>query len=483
MVVQQRGELANLERQYAAKLSVYKPQWPEMVELKARIDQARKGLEAVTGRALADARDAARSEYQTALRQEQSLIDELARAKNENRQLNSAAVEYTNLQIEISTKRTLLNELMKNQSQTDVSSRLQATRESNVRVVDRALVPGAPFRPSLRRNLTAGLGSGLLAGIALVFFLHYLDRTLKSPEELERVLGLPLLATIPERLADRQEGALRALWLRVRLRVWLRLRPEKAQGAVRQEPGGFGGRGADRAAAAFAAAARGLRGLPHPAHRAAAVDRARAQGDPGHLGGARRGEDLDRLEPGGRPLAAAEARPAGRRRPAQAARARHLRRLEPRGAGQAPDPEGRSVEKIVFQTKIPNLWIVPSGPIPPNPSELLASERMREFLEWAKSHFDLVIVDSAPTLAVTDAIIAGKLADGVVLCLRAGYVQRRDAIACRDRLAQSEVRILGAVLNCHELSYGRYRKGYAGAYAYEAYGASSEEPGKKVAAL
>ena len=194
----QSSELMAMERDYASKLKIYKPEWPAMVELKGKIDQARRNLEIASRQALGRAREAARGEYQTALRQEQALAAELGAAKSENRQLNSAAVEYNNLQIEIATRRQLLDELLRKQSETDVTSRLQATRESNVRVVDQALVPGAAFRPSLSRNLTLGLGAGLLAGVALVFLLHYLDRTIKTSEEVERLLGLPVLAVIPD---------------------------------------------------------------------------------------------------------------------------------------------------------------------------------------------------------------------------------------------------------------------------------------------
>jgi capsular exopolysaccharide synthesis family protein len=145
------------------------------------------------------------------------------------------------------------------------------------------------------------------------------------------------------------------------------------------------------------------------------------------------------------------------------------------------------VDKIVFATKVPNLWIVPSGPIPPNPSELLASDRMGEFIAWARGAFDIVIFDSAPTLAVTDAILLGQRTDGMVLCLRAGYVQRPDAKSCRDRLRQADVRLLGAVLNCHRNVEGSYR-GRGGTYgAYGAYGSEVDNAGDgkigKVAAL
>ena len=104
---------------------------------------------------------------------------------------------------------------------------------------------------------------------------------------------------------------------------------------------------------------------------------------------------------------------------------------------------------------------------------------MAEFVAWARERFDIVIFDSAPSLAVTDAILLGRLADGVVLCLRAGYVQKKDAKLCRDRLLQSELRMLGVVLNCDRGVGGTYRGRYRGGYAYEAaYGQADEVPEK-----
>ena len=107
---------------------------------------------------------------------------------------------------------------------------------------------------------------------------------------------------------------------------------------------------------------------------------------------------------------------------------------------------------------------------------------MGEFLKFVRAQFDIVIIDSAPTLAVTDGILIGAQSDGVVLCLRAGYVQKRDAKSCRDRLLQAEVKLLGVVLNRHQGVEGRYRSGYSSSYggAYgadgkgEAYGAAGQ---------
>jgi capsular exopolysaccharide synthesis family protein len=122
---------------------------------------------------------------------------------------------------------------------------------------------------------------------------------------------------------------------------------------------------------------------------------------------------------------------------------------------------------VVALTNVPSLSLMPSGPIPPNPSELLASDRMRELLRRARGLYDFVIIDTPPVLAVTDATIIGSRTDGVVLCLRAGKVLREDARTCRDRLVMSEVKILGAVLNRHRETTGSGRK----YYYYEAYAA------------
>ncbi len=134
----------------------------------------------------------------------------------------------------------------------------------------------------------------------------------------------------------------------------------------------------------------------------------------------------------------------------------------------AADPDA-----VYLPTEVPNLWLTPSGPIPPNPSELLASDRMREWLKTARARFDFVVIDTPPALAVTDATIVGMLVDGVVLTLRSGKVTREEARLCRDRLRQAGIKILGAVLNryrSHQAGLGkRYRY-------YESYGAEESEP-------
>ncbi|MCP4656977.1 MAG: CpsD/CapB family tyrosine-protein kinase [bacterium] len=124
------------------------------------------------------------------------------------------------------------------------------------------------------------------------------------------------------------------------------------------------------------------------------------------------------------------------------------------------------IEQLFLETLVPNLYICPAGPIPPNPSELLSSERMGACLTAGRQDFDIVLIDTPPVLPVADAIILGTQADGVVLCARSGVLLREDAVSCRERLKYEEPKILGTVLNRYRSRPSRYskRSKYYGAY-------------------
>jgi protein-tyrosine kinase len=137
---------------------------------------------------------------------------------------------------------------------------------------------------------------------------------------------------------------------------------------------------------------------------------------------------------------------------------------------------GGKMEEVFLRTAVPNLYVIPAGPAPPNPAELLSSERMRDFLQQVRASFDFVVIDSPPVLAVTDATLIGHLVDGSLLCFAAGKVPREEIRACRDRLVRNEVRILGTVLNRYRSDQGRYGKRYQ---RYEAYAAQGPEEAAK----
>jgi polysaccharide biosynthesis transport protein len=474
LVSTQRHDLLVMEQDYNAKRSTYKPDMPQMLDLKAKIADAQKRLQVLVAETVQQARRNARSEWETAKAQENALRAELGRAREETNSMGSAAVQYNNLNMEVSTRRQLLDELLKRQSETEVTARLQATRESNVRVVDRALVPGSAFAPSMRRDVGMALG---FLGIGCIFLLEYLDRSLKTADEAERVLGLPVLAVIPDVLERPGRYGYGTSYSYRRKR-------KRAAPAIKLGKRG-GGKEKDKPPAE---SLKEIELLPQtkPRHsiseayrslRTALLLSSAQQLRVVALTSAHSGEGKTATAANLAVVMAQLGRQvllidADLRKP----RMHRVFNLSNREGLVHCLTGGEPLEQLIQPTGVNGLFLLPSGTIPPNPSELLASDRMRELLEVAQRRFDLVIVDTPPLLAVTDAAVVGSMVDGVVLCLHAGRVQRGEAIASSDRLRVSGSRVLGTVLNRYVAGKGGDDKHYYYYYQYHAYGESDERP-------
>jgi len=340
-------------------------------------------------------------------------------------------------------------------------------------------VPGGPFRPSLRKDLTYGLLFGLLLGIGTALLIEFLDRTVKTPEEVERKLGLATLAVIQD-IADvgktygysaygygygEQSGE------QPRVRAG---RGKGPSGGWLEKKKGTPG------------AAPQIELVPHERPRTLISESYRSLRTALLLSSAR---ELK--------LVAVTSAMAGEGKTATAAnlavvlaqlgrpvlimdcdlrkpRLHQVFKVSNR-VGLVNQLTGTAdLDTVIVPTEVPNLWVLPSGPMPPNPSELLASERLRELLRTLRGRFDYVIVDTPPALAVTDSTLVGSLADGVVLTLRSHKVTREEARLVRDRLRQADIKILGAVLNRYRALQAGVTRGYR--YA-EAYGYGAEESG------
>lgn len=453
-----KREIGKLEQQYSDGLQKYKPEYRAMVELKGSIDSAKERLAKTVRENVDKAKQLAQAEFQTAQRREQGIGAQVSSARSALLDQNSVAAEYANLNSEIEGRRKLLNELLQRQNETDVTANLQGTRESNVRVVDRAMVPGGAIAPSLRSDLSRSLLFGLLAGLGLAFLLDYMDRTVKTADEVERRLGLPNLAVIPD----------------------------VSSGGRTYGKGGYGygyGAGPETVTAQAVSGSSGsekIELLPHDRPRLAVSEAYRSLRTALLLSSAQELRVVAVTS-----ASAGEGKTAtsvnlsivmaqlGRRVLLIDGDLRKPRLHEVFGVSNRAGlvnilAGGEEPDHALTVSAVPNLSLIPSGPIPPNPSELLASDRMRELVRRARSRFDFVVIDTPPVLAVTDSTLIGSLADGVVLCLRAGKVLREEARACRDRLLMAEVKILGTVLN-------RHRESGVGGRRYTKYEAYSNE--------
>ncbi len=446
VIATMRNDLQRQERDYAEKLNVYKPEWPAMQQLKSQIDGARKNIETAIAESAAKAVGSARSDYQTALRREQSLRAMTRTQESEAIAQGSSTVEYRNLRTEIDTKRALLDTLMKQQGELEVLSRVHEDQFTSVRIVDRALEPGEPYKPSLKKNLLGGGALGLMLGVGAALFLSHLDRSLRSVEQVETGLRLPALGVIPA-----GPSAIAPSSLGRAFRVG---RKKKDVPAV--------------------AARNAIDLLPHEDPRSTVAEAYRAFRTSlllSRAGGVKSLVITSALPQEGKTTTAANLAVVlgqlGKRVLLVDADLHQPKVHEVFEVSGKPGlvsilAEGIEPSRAIVKTRVPGVFVVPAGPDSPNPSGLLASDAMHRFMELALSNFDYVIVDTPPVLPVSDTLVFAQQTDGVVLCVRGGRTSREEVARARDLMQRGGIPILGVLINGLESGpgYRQYEYGY-----------------------
>jgi capsular exopolysaccharide synthesis family protein len=446
-ISQLRADNSKLEREYAEKLNLFKPDWPAMRQLKSQIDKGKQNIREETARQSSKAREVARSDYQTALRREESLKTVLGGQKSEARTLNRDAVEYTNLSVEVQTKRELLDSLLKRQAETQVESRLSSEQVSSVRIVDRALPPRVRFKPSYRKNLMTGAMLGVFAGILLIVIREYLDRSIRSPEQIDRYLRLPSLGVIPAASSAAKGYGYYGYFA-------------KRKGPRKENKGKAEGPETQ------------IELLPHHSRRSTIAEAYRAFRTAlllSQAGGVHTVVMTSALPSEGKTSTAlnlaAVLGQLGRRvllidGDLHKPRLHEVFRVSNRHGLVSILAENDDPTKAIVQTQVPGVFLLPAGPTTPNPSGLLSSKAMAALLRIAREKFDHIIIDTPPVSPISDALLLGSLADGVVLCVKAGRTPRDLVARVRDDIYRANVRILGVLLNNLEQdgsgAYGKY---------------------------
>jgi len=319
---------------------------------------------------------------------------------------------------------------------------------NNIRMVDIATEPKEPIAPRISVNVGIALLAGLIVGIALAILREQLDNTLKTPEDVEHRLNVTFLGLLPE-IADDEPGGAKPK-IRKPRRIKTELPPELL---VHERP-----------ASGIAEAARALRtnllfmNPDQPYRRLLVTSAAPSEGKTTVAVSI-----AISLAHGGQKVCIVDC---DLRRP-------RLHRIFDRAGdiGLMNALVGEvDIAEVAKPTIVPNLYSVPCGPIPPNSADVVASDRFRRLLEELSTHFDRVILDSPPVIAVTDSAIVSTLVDGVVFVVRAF---KSNASVCSSglrTLRDVDAPIAGAVLNAvnlnrHEYSYYQYyyyrREGYA----------------------
>jgi polysaccharide biosynthesis transport protein len=463
LVAQLTEEESRKTREYNQKLSVFKPGYPEMVALKNSIDKTHQARMTAVSAAFVRAKDAAHRDLVAAQQSEDQMYAALSVQKRETININASAAGFDDLSRTLVSKQALLDQLEKRQNETEVTARLRGSASSNIHVVDHAELPTGRFNVTMRKNLQSAFPLGVVLGLAAIFFLEYMDRSIKTPEELERVTKFASLGVIP------------------------------SAGSAGRGGYGYGygyGRGTARLRPVTEASEpqAGIDLLPHSDSRSAIAEAYRAFRTSLLLASAsspkvivisstfaREGKTTTSvnlatvLAQMGKPVLLIDA---DLRRPRLQKVFRGKMNLGLVNYLAANIP----LDDVIQETQVPNLSLILSGPTPPNPSELLGSDRMKHLIHEIRAKFAFVIFDSPPVMAVTDSIVLAANADGVVLCVHGGQTPREIVQRAAERLRQSNIPVLGALLNNLDLQqYGySFKKSYYDYYDEE--GSSPKEP-------
>ena len=384
----------------------------------------------------------------------------LDRQKVEANDLAEKLVQYHILEHDAESYKQLYDGLLQKLKEAGITAGL---RSSNIRVVDPALVPTSPSRPQKARNILLGFLVGLVGGIGLAIFREYLDNTVKSPDDVESLTGLPSLAVVPS--LPGSVGQHRGRLSRLAKRNFTAECIRTTRGAH----------------VLYNAEVANIGSLPRATHLAAPLaGRASASSDPGDERITPRRQDhgavnlaVTLAQLGDRTLLIdADMRKPGIRRA--------LNLTIGKEAGLSSYLAGvSSLDEVVLpHPTINNLAAITTGPVPPNPADLLSSHRIREVIAELRLRFKFIVIDSPPVMAATDAVILSVVTDGVLLVVRSGETPKEAFTRTCDLLKAVKCRLLGVVLNAVDSSapdyYYSYRY-YPYAYGY-GYG---EDVGKK----
>ena len=446
-----RSQLSQAEKEYSEASATKGSELPEVKSIKARMDSLQQDLEQQINAVAARARDTAQAGLREALTKERGLAELYNSAKNRVENLQQALAEYETKRTQAERKRAALTDLLNRLNDMDVSASLGDTAH-NVRVIDRAFTPDHIYKPKKKLNIALGFLFGLFLGVGAAILMEYIDNTLKTPEDVRNVMGTSVLGLIPAYSAF---GKAHARSARGEGKAPSTSDPALVTATMSTSP--------------IAESYRELRTallLTKPGHPPREIAITSCQPSEGKTTTAiNLATALAQL---GKKVLIVDA---------------DLRRPRCHQVLRIPAPKGVSnyltgaggLQEMVQQTEIKNVSLLPAGPIPPNPAELLDSVRFAELIE--KLHglggFDHLIFDTPPVLSVVDPLLVGRHMEGIVLVVRSAFTSREAGRLGKEKLESGRVNLLGIVLNAVEMDHVPYQ------YRYYRYGYTQDAKKKK----
>ncbi|HEY0349497.1 MAG TPA: polysaccharide biosynthesis tyrosine autokinase [Pyrinomonadaceae bacterium] len=460
------SELAKLRQKRAQLLIEATEEAPEVKEIDQQIDVLQKHLADTRARGTANLLKNLETKFRQAADREEALRKSFNQQKGETVTQNEAAINYRILQQEIETNKGLLDNLLQRSKENDV---VLAGRPNNISVVDYAIVPDFPVGPARLRTVMLAFLLAFALGAALALFLEYLDDTVHSTDDVERFLRLPALAVIP---AMSSASAPRRLL--------------SSAASLQKRNGGNGSNGHNpelllnlNGRSALAEAYRQLRtsvllstagrapktllvtsSLPGEGKTTTAVNTA--------ISLAQTGASVVIID-------------GDMRRP----RLRSIFDLPERDGLSSilsSDATPEDMLRSVVRDEASGLFIMSSGPVPPNPAELLGSDQMRKLLATLSEKFTHVVIDSPPVNSFTDGVLIGSMVDGVLLVVHGGKSSRDVVRRSRQLLLDVGAKLVGVVLNNVSVRSHEYYYYYQRYYHQSYYSSAQPEPEKSASA-
>jgi polysaccharide biosynthesis transport protein len=446
-----KEEIGRLEVEEAQLLDKFGPENPRVTEVREKLKVMRQQI--TSARSTLEGK--LKADYERAVRDERSLKAALETAKTEAVQQNQAGIQFKILKEDVDTSKQLYADFQSKMQQ----AKLQAVeQQKNLQIIEPA-EPGKLVGPQRIRTMLLGLLVGLIFGGGLAFFLEYLDNTVKSVDDIQRVAQLPTLAIIPsidsasqravkkanrKALAAGDAASSNELMLREETETKTVGIPVEHLSSVVEAYRML------RTSVLLSSAGKPPKtilftsGQPGDGKTTTAVNTSVSLAQ---LGAKVLLIDCDL------------------RRPTVH---RALRIPKQRGLSAYLSSESKP-EEVIQETRIPSLSAITCGPIPPNPAELLASDRMRDLLQWASENYEHVILDSPPLLSVTDPVVLSTRVDGVILVVQAGRSTRDILRRARHELLQVGAKVFGVVLNNLDVRREGYGPNDASYYSYGGY--------------
>jgi polysaccharide biosynthesis transport protein len=418
---------ALLQSEYEDRLRIFKPDYPDMKQLRSRMDVIDARIEAEENAI----RASLKGNYETAMRKESVLRRQHDELKKRFERLRDSRSEGNILFREVESNRLMYEGLLQRMKEVSVAD---GVIMNNISIVDPA-EPGIRSGPNRRREIIMGAIIGLLGGIGLAFLFEFLDVTIKLPEDLERTSKFPVLGILPqvaqpketEPIARITQEAPRSAYAEATRSLRTALSFSTPSGAPKVLQLTSPEKGTGKSTTAFNLAVT----FTQMGHKVLLIDC-----------------DL--------------------RNPSQ----HKLLGIEPgKGLSHYLTSEATPAEIAVF-ANVGQLFVIPAGPQPPNPAELLGSPRMVDLLTLSAEKFDYVILDGPPTLGLADALILASISEGTLFLTESGKTRKEHVIGSLKRLGGARARIVGCVL----CKLGERESAYSYYHSYYYYHTEEEVP-------